>query len=134
MFLARANFNATKLFDIRSWLTCSIQRSNENTRGFWQQIWVFKNWQNEKSYVVKCKILVLCKCNGRKNLTLGDNRETRQCSHFSKASTPKNIVKCFLFLQKKIFLAMQKHYLTIWNTMIPKFMWLTSMQHVKDKC
>ena len=55
--------------------------------------------------MVKCKILVLCKCNGRKNLTLGDNRETRQCSHFSKASKLKRIALSVSHLCKKILFA-----------------------------
>ena len=80
-----------------------IQRSNENTRDFWQQIWVFKNWQNEKVSCGNVRYWFLCKCDGRKNLTLGDNRVTRQCSHFSKVSIMKNCIKCFLFVKKNIY-------------------------------
>ena len=43
----------------------------------------------------------LCCGNGRKNLTLGDNRETRQCSHFSKASKLKKITLSVSHLCKK---------------------------------
>ena len=49
----------------------------------------------------------LCCGNGRKNLTLGDNRETRQCSHFSKASKLKKITLSVSHLCKKISLTMR---------------------------